>query len=530
MVRSSLIAGLALGLAAVLPAGAPATAAAPAAATPAPVAPFATEDADFGETATLLRRGFQAIHDRAIEPRTIPELALAGLAGLSTIDPAVAVAVEDGAALLSVDGLQVLGAPLPEGDVARAWAGMVAVVAREMRHHSHALAAAGLEAIHEAIIDAALEGMDAHSRYDSPEDAEKQRSRRNGFSGIGVRYVRDGGPIRIKEVMAEGPSDGILRPGDLITHADGTALADLELAEMSRRLRGPRHTEVALTVLRADGPAQDVTIVRDRVVPPSVEAEVRDGVAVVRVRRFNVATTASVRDAVQDALAAEPRLAGAVLDLRGNPGGLLDQAYGVADLFLEGGPIVSTRGRHPGSMQSYTAGPGDLLKGRPLVVLVDGRSASSSEILAAALKDSGRAMLVGTNSYGKGTVQTIVRLPNQGELKLTWSRFHSPAGYAIQGLGVMPSLCLSGVAEPLEETDAGGFIPAAANTASIGSPVAEAVEARWETVPLDAEAERNSLRGACARENRTAMGTDIDVALELIRDAGLQTQHATLKP
>lgn len=519
MVRSSLLAGLALGLAVALP---------PAAATvppePAVAQAPATTDADFRETALLLNQGFQAIHDRTIEERSIPELALAGLRGLSTIDASLAVTVEGDVARFTLNGETVLGAPLPETETAKVWGAMVAVAARELRHDSPALAAAPLEAIHTAIMNGALDGFDVHTRYDPPEEADKQRSKRNGFSGIGVRYVREGDAIRIREVLPEGPSDGLLREDDLVTHVDGLTLAGMEMADMSHHLRGPRNSTVALTVLRGEDPARDVTIVRDKVVPQSVTAEVRDGVAVVRIRRFNIATAASVREALEEMQGGA--VMGAVLDLRSNPGGLLDQAYGVADLFIDDGVLVTTRGRHPGSLQSYSASAGDMLKGRPMVVLVDGRSASSAEILAAALKDTGRATLVGTNSYGKGTVQTIVRLPNRGELKLTWSRFHSPAGYAIQDLGVMPSLCLSGVAE--EEAEAEGFVPASSVTAPVGVPVAEAVEERWETVLFDAKDERLTLRDTCLRETRGDVDADVEVAVEMIRSAAMRSQHATL--
>lgn len=189
-----------------------------------------------------------------------------------------------------------------------------------MRDHRATLAAVDLETMNKAILDAVLDGFDIHSRYNSPDEADRHRSRRNGFSGIGVRYVRDGDAIRIREVMDKGPADGLLRVGDLITNIDGQAVADLEVAEMSSLLRGPRNTKVTLTVARDEGLFQEVVVVRDRVIPKSVDAEVRGDVVVVRIRRFNIATAQSVRDAVRDVMRSGTTLAGAVLDLRGQPG------------------------------------------------------------------------------------------------------------------------------------------------------------------------------------------------------------------
>lgn len=523
MVRKHLLPALAL-LAAVAPGVALAASAAPRPAATAEVHAFAATDQDYHRAARVLRRGFGAIHDKQIQARPVSAIALAGLDGLSTIDTGLRFERTDDATRAIIGDKVVLAAPLPKGESVKQWSGMVTLVARELRRHSPALSAADIEAVTEAIFDGALEGLDRHTRYDPPDAAEKQRSSRNGFSGIGVRYVREDGNVRILELLPKGPADGVLRVGDLVTHADGHPVAGMETAELKGHLRGPRHSKVVLTVQRGEGPAQDLTLVRDTVVPQTVRTEVRDAVAVVRIERFNATTATAVRDAVTAADAAGPLL-GAVLDLRANPGGLLDQAYAVADLFLDTGVLVTTRGRHPGSMQSYEASAGDLLGGRPMVVLIDGRSASSAEILAAALKDNGRATAVGTNSYGKGTVQTIVRLPNRGELKLTWSRFHGPAGYAIQGLGVLPSLCLSGH-EPAGE----GVIPVAAGAAATTKAVEvpAAVEEAWLTVPLEETAERQRLRDTCVREVRKDVDADVEVALDLIHSAPPTIDHAAL--
>ncbi|MEK9725517.1 MAG: S41 family peptidase, partial [Rhodospirillaceae bacterium] len=207
------------------------------------------------------------------------------------------------------------------------------------------------------------------------------------------------------------------------------------------------------------------------------------------------------------------RLRGLIVDLRGNPGGLLKQSVKVADLLLTHGHIVSTRGRHPDSLHHYEAGGRDLADGLPTAVLVDGKSASASEI-AAALQDRDRAVLVGTSSYGKGTVQTVIRLPNDGEVTLTWSRLVAPSGYTLHGLGVRPVVCTSG---------ASPTAPDFVRKAVAGGPQARDVFASWRTAGYDDKAGRASLRETCKPERRTGDG-EVRVARQLLADQALYAQ------
>jgi carboxyl-terminal processing protease len=204
-----------------------------------------------------------------------------------------------------------------------------------------------------------------------------------------------------------------------------------------------------------------------------------------------------------------------VLDLRSNPGGLLDEAVAVADIFMEKGRIVSTHGRHPDSHQYFEATAGDLADGKPIVVLVNGNSASASEIVAAALQDSGRAVVVGSNSYGKGTVQTVLRLPNSGELTLTWARFHAPSGYTLNKLGVLPSICTSGhsPAELMAELE---------HNQLRAVPVAE----RNALKPNDT-GEMDKLRKTCPQVKSEPAG-DVEMALDLIRKPMLYNRAVAL--
>ena len=230
---------------------------------------------------------------------------------------------------------------------------------------------------------------------------------------------------------------------------------------------------------------------------------VDDGLAIIKISSFNQNTAASVAEALESLHAAgADAIDGVALDLRGNPGGLLNQAVRVADLFLGEGGIVSTRGRHPDSVHHYTAGGRDLARGLSMVVLIDGKSASAAEIVVAALQDRGRAAVAGTTSYGKGTVQTVIRLPNEGEITLTWSRIFAPSGYTLHGLGVRPVICTSGAK---------------------GEVAATSAALEWRHIPVKPDDLRDALRATCPGEPRFAT-YELAVARRLLSDHQLYAQ------
>jgi carboxyl-terminal processing protease len=235
-----------------------------------------------------------------------------------------------------------------------------------------------------------------------------------------------------------------IRAGDVITHLDDEAVQGLTLNQAVEKMRGPVNTKINLKVMRkgADKPL-DIAIVRDVIRVRSVRSKVEDDVGYIRITQFNDQTTEGLKKAIKDLTDQIPadKLKGFVLDLRNNPGGLLDQAISVSDAFLERGEIVSTRGRDPDETQRFNARPGDLIKGKPVIVLINGGSASASEIVAGALQDHKRATLVGTRSFGKGSVQTIIPLgPGNGALRLTTARYYTPAGRSIQAKGIVPDI------------------------------------------------------------------------------------------
>ena len=298
----------------------------------------------------------------------------------------------------------------------------------------------------EAAINGMLTSLDPHSSYLSPDDAADMRSQTRGeFGGLGIEVTQEEGFVKVVSPIDGTPADAAgIEAGDFITHVDGESVLGLTLDEAVDRMRGPVGSEIVITVVR-EGETEpfDVSIIRDTIKLTAARARTEGKTVVLRVTTFNDNTY----DNLADGLAKEVEAAGGienvngvVLDLRNNPGGLLTQAIRVSDAFLEKGEIVSTRGRNPEDGDRYNATPGDLIEGKPIVVLINGGSASASEIVAGALKDHRRAIIVGTNSFGKGSVQTIMPLRGDGAMRLTTARYYTPSGRSIQNLGVSPDI------------------------------------------------------------------------------------------
>jgi carboxyl-terminal processing protease len=232
-----------------------------------------------------------------------------------------------------------------------------------------------------------------------------------------------------------------LQPEDLILNVDDESIVGITLSEAVEKLRGPIGSEVNITVQRADDEPFDVAIIRDEIKIRSVRSRLYDDIGYIRITTFSEQTSPGLKKAVEELTKeAENGLAGIVLDLRNNPGGLLSEAIKVTDAFLERGEIVSTRGRDNSDMQHAYARPGDITNGLPVVVLINSGSASASEIVAGALKDHRRAILMGTRSFGKGSVQTIMPMPGHGAIRLTTARYYTPSGVSIQAKGIAPDI------------------------------------------------------------------------------------------
>ena len=309
----------------------------------------------------------------------------------------------------------------------------------------------------EAAISGMLTSLDPHSSYlnaDSFQDMQVQT--RGAFGGLGIEVTMENGLVRVVSPMDETPAYRAgLEAGDLISHLDGEPVLGLTLSDAVDRMRGRVGEDIILTILRGDQEPFDVTVTRDVIRIQSVRWRTEGNVGYIRVASFTEQTDSGVQRAIEG-IAEElgGDMIGFVLDLRNNPGGLLDQAVSVSDIFLEQGEIVSTRGRHEDLAQRYNADPDDLIEGLPLVVLINGGSASASEIVAGALQDHNRAVLLGTESFGKGSVQTIIPMGGQGAMRLTTARYYTPSGRSIQALGIEPDIEVQPAR--LEELDVAG--------------------------------------------------------------------------
>lgn len=298
------------------------------------------------------------------------------------------------------------------------------------------------------LIESAIQGMltalDPHSSYlNAKSYKDMQVQTRGEFGGLGIEVTMENGLVKVVTPIDDTPAQRAgVEPGDLVTHLDGEPVMGLSLSQAVDMMRGRVNTEITLTLSRQglEKPL-DVTIKRAVIKVKSVRSHREGNIAYVRITSFSEQTETGLRRAMSQ-LKKEigPEFAGVVLDLRNNPGGLLDQAIAVSDAFLDRGEIVSTRGRSSEDTQRYNAKPGDHGKGRPVVVLINGGSASASEIVAGALQDHRRAIVLGTRSFGKGSVQTIIPLQGNGALRLTTARYYTPSGRSIQAKGIDPDI------------------------------------------------------------------------------------------
>lgn len=298
----------------------------------------------------------------------------------------------------------------------------------------------------EAAIDGMLTSLDPHSSYHPPEEADDLRVQTRGeFGGLGIEVTQEEGFVKVVTPMDDTPADEAgVEAGDFITHVDGESVLGLTLDEAVKMMRGPVGSEIVITVVREGEPEPfDITIVRDTIKLTAVRARTESDTVVLRISAFNDQTYPNLADSLAEEIEAAgglDNINGVVLDLRNNPGGLLLQAIKVSDAFLDEGEIVSTRGRNPDEGKRYNAVAGDLVEGKPIVVLVNGGSASASEIVAGALQDHRRAIVVGTKSFGKGSVQTVMQLRGDGSIRLTTARYYTPSGRSIQNLGISPDI------------------------------------------------------------------------------------------
>ncbi len=461
-----------------------------------------------GLSQTVFSEGYSLIADRYIDPVAVNQLAMDGLTALSDADSELAIDSTGGKVQVRANGVYLREFQSPGRNDADSWGQLTVNVIASSQDASPTLKAMSKEKIYEAVFDGALTKLDRYSRYASPDEARDHRADREGFGGIGMHLSVIDGVTRIVAVMPETPAERAgLKDNDVIVAIDGDPIAGWELRDVVRRLRGPVGSTAKFSVTRHGMPEPlKFSVRRERIIPTSVIYRREGNAAYVRITRFNQGTARSFRERVVQAREdIGPEMTGVIVDLRDNPGGLLDQAVAVTDSLLKGGRIVSTRGRHRGSFQQYDASDNDVAEGLPMVLLINGGSASASEIMAAALQDDGRAIVLGSNSYGKGVVQSVYRLPNDGELTLTWSRFHAPSGYNLQDLGVMPTVCTNEL-----KADQVAELLRTLREGRIGT---KATLANWRREALPDEETRTRLRANCPASRRVAGEDDHDMTL-----------------
>ena len=293
----------------------------------------------------------------------------------------------------------------------------------------------------EKALNGMLQALDPHSSYMNEEVYKEMQMDTSGtFGGLGIEITTDKGFIKIISPIDDTPADKAgIQAGDYITHLNGESVVDMNLKEAIDIMRGEVGTSITITIIRGAEEPFDVELVRDTIKMASVKHRVLNNVGVLRVSTFNEQTTSGLKDSIKELEESENPPIGYVLDLRNNPGGLLTESVSVSDLFLEQGEIVSIRGREKKDVQVFSAKKGDLINKKPLVILINEGSASASEIVAGALQDHDRAVIMGMKSFGKGSVQTIVPI-DSGAIRLTIAKYYTPSGDSIQAVGIEPDV------------------------------------------------------------------------------------------
>lgn len=469
------------------------------------------------EMRLVLGTGFAAILERHLETATPADLLVWSLTGMTDIDPGLSIQ-RSGRTVRLVQGERVLlSRSLPgrvEGDgfatAGGAAADRLTLFQQAGWNASATVRAAGASGLIRHSFETIFNHFDPFSRYITPEEAQAARERRTGEAGLGLRLAPGRGPGTVIAAIAHGgpAAEAGLHVGDRVLAIDGTALRPRDAAGAAGLLEGPAGTDVVLLIER-DRQRQEVSLRRVLPAGSPVTAERVDDVLIIRLPAFSAQSERQVAAALLGAFSqGMPRAV--ILDLRGNRGGLLSQAAAVTDIFLGPGEAFRTLGRHPEASRIYVTAGRDLAEQQPLVVLVDGRTASSAEIVAATLSDRGRAAVIGTNTTGKGLVQLVVPLPDGGELLMSWSRLIMPAGWPLQGIGVLPGLCTAG--GPTAASDALAALRAGQR------PMAEA-QSRLRALRFPVEPEE-----AAALRARCPAGEVPDSVLPLARSLALDPQ------
>jgi carboxyl-terminal processing protease len=454
------------------------------------------------------------IAPRSLQKLTIPQMTVWGLNGLAALDPDLNTTLQDGQLRLYGPSALILTVPAPaDANDAAAWGKAAASIATAAYNSSPALQTAGTQGVIDNFFDELFNHFDPYSRYEPPQQAALDELKILGPGGTGLTLAAQGGHVVVAAVTVDSPAENAgIAVGSTVLSVDGSNVWPAEVKTLNANMSGLAGSTISLAIQDPDdtvvqdaqdpsAPAvQNFTLTRGYIPEQTVfiEPNLVPGVATLRISGFNEGTADQFGAAMATIMSENPPPQGLVLDLRGNRGGVLRQAVLVADSLLPAGEIAQAQGRDPDATQNFKAEGSDLSNGARLAVLVDGQTASAAEILAAALADNGRAAVIGSETLGKGLVQTITSLPDGGELFVTWSRVLAPRGWPLQSLGVMPQLCTSNGAEAVESQMA-----ALAKGRNLLSPVLDESRAMRAPVGVD---EVLALRGHCP----ASIGTDLD--------------------
>lgn len=380
---------------------------------------------------------------RALDAVTMPELTLWGLQGLAALDPDLSVALGPDRLTLIYRQQPILTVQAPRFDDAAGWAAVATATISTAWRYSDSVRRAGTQGVVTTFFAELCGHLDPYSRYVSPDAAVQDEAQRLGSAGVGLVLQRQGRTLRVVKVRTQSPAEGAgLHPGSVLLSVDGRMATGEPVSTVATWLSGSEGSSVKLA-WRSGRTQQSATLVREIIPPETVFPETDDDLLVLRVTGFSHETEELFSAAIQQAIVSSNVPGGLVIDLRGNRGGLLGEAVMLADTLLPSGIVTITEGRDPAANRIWRSYNGEEVRGVPVVILVDADTASAAEVLAAALADRGRAVVVGSSTTGKGLVQTFTTLPDGGELFISWSRVLAPRGWPIQGLGVLPQVCTS---------------------------------------------------------------------------------------
>jgi carboxyl-terminal processing protease len=405
---------------------------------------------DAATAASVWGAALSYIAPRSLEALSLPQMTIWGLNGLTALDPDLNTTLQDNQLRLYGPDQLLIAVAAPAAQDAAGWGTAAAAVAQAAFDASPPLQQAGTQGVIDSFFDELFNHFDPYSRYEPPLEAAQNQLMITGIAGSGLTLGRHGNDVVVAAVAAAGPAaEAGVTVGALVRAIDGKPVSASQIATLNDDLNGILGSNVTLRLADPADPASsnDVTLTRAYVPPQTVfnnsDAAQLPGVLVLKISGFNRGTSEQFSALLVAGMAADPPPDGVIIDLRGNRGGVLRQAVLIADTLLSSGKIAQAAGRDPDADQNFLAEGSDVTGGLPIIVLVDGQSASAAEILAAALADDRRAVVVGSETLGKGLVQTVTSLPDGGELYVTWSRVLAPRGWPLQTMGVLPQLCTS---------------------------------------------------------------------------------------